>query len=274
MVGCRGRSGRRRSPPESRADAGARRVFSASHRPAHPDDEGTGFDVFDPQGRYLGFIRSPVSFGYPAPVFQGDKVYGVTYGDLGVPYVVVLRIVRSHEDDGDLAPGGAESNVMRHFVAVHVWHLDVQQDHARGGDHLAIGCKRQRIDLERLGLERAEDAPEPHQHVRDREKRLSPQPRGVRDLARSERLQALVRLHRPLDQRRRSALEDRLDGQFGDLAEPTLLNVNALRTNLEARLAEYERQVNDAVNSDPDALDGLLERQNLPRRIASRIIRP
>lgn len=54
------------------------------------------FDVFDPSGRFLGTVASPVQFTtYRAlPVFVGDKVYGVTTDSLGVDYVVRARIER------------------------------------------------------------------------------------------------------------------------------------------------------------------------------------
>jgi sugar lactone lactonase YvrE len=62
--------------------------------PARRGGEGFGYHVFDPEGRYLGVVSTPVSFGFPAPVFHGDCVYGIHYGQLGIPYVVVLRIAR------------------------------------------------------------------------------------------------------------------------------------------------------------------------------------
>jgi hypothetical protein len=51
------------------------------------------FDVFDPEGRYLGAVRSPVRLVAP-PVFAPGRFYGVTQDDDGIPYVVRARIVR------------------------------------------------------------------------------------------------------------------------------------------------------------------------------------
>lgn len=51
------------------------------------------FDVFDAEGRYLGPVDSPVDLPR-APRVVGDRVYGVTRDELGVNYVVRLRIVR------------------------------------------------------------------------------------------------------------------------------------------------------------------------------------
>ena len=54
---------------------------------------GQDFDLFDAEGRFLG----PISLPAPLP-FQntrrvvGDRIYGVTQDDLGVPYVVRMRI--------------------------------------------------------------------------------------------------------------------------------------------------------------------------------------
>lgn len=53
----------------------------------------TLFDIFDPEGRYLGQLRSPTDF-HPGPVFRGDRVYGAVRDSLGVSYVVVARILR------------------------------------------------------------------------------------------------------------------------------------------------------------------------------------
>jgi hypothetical protein len=61
-----------------------------------PEDQGRLFDVFDPEGRYLGNIRSDIQFTtYRAPpVFTAAYVYGVTTDSLGVDYVVRARIER------------------------------------------------------------------------------------------------------------------------------------------------------------------------------------
>jgi hypothetical protein len=54
---------------------------------------GQDYDLFDGEGRFLG----PVEF--PAPLnsvrrVKGNNIYGVTRDDLGVPYIVRLRITR------------------------------------------------------------------------------------------------------------------------------------------------------------------------------------
>lgn len=53
-------------------------------------------DVFDPEGRYLGKVATPVPLvtWTAAPLFRGDHVYGFTLDDLSVPYLVRLRIER------------------------------------------------------------------------------------------------------------------------------------------------------------------------------------
>jgi hypothetical protein len=53
--------------------------------------------VFGPGGRYLGRVRppAPMERHEPVPVFRGDDLYAVTEDDLGVQYVVRLRIERS-----------------------------------------------------------------------------------------------------------------------------------------------------------------------------------
>jgi hypothetical protein len=51
------------------------------------------FDVFDPDGRYLGAVESPVPLeSYPRPVMTTHAIYGVTEDELEVQYVVRLEI--------------------------------------------------------------------------------------------------------------------------------------------------------------------------------------
>lgn len=48
------------------------------------------WDIFDPEGRYLGIVTMPERF---QPLrFRGDRVYGVWRDELEVQYVMVLRI--------------------------------------------------------------------------------------------------------------------------------------------------------------------------------------
>lgn len=60
-----------------------------------PSDWGSReWDVFDPEGRYLGVVTMPPRF---APsVFRDDRIYGRLHDELGVPYVVVLRVAGEH----------------------------------------------------------------------------------------------------------------------------------------------------------------------------------
>jgi hypothetical protein len=56
---------------------------------------GWEFDVFDPEGRYLGVVELP--FRLPrgeAPIFREGLLYGVTQDELEVQYVVVARVER------------------------------------------------------------------------------------------------------------------------------------------------------------------------------------
>jgi hypothetical protein len=58
-------------------------------------DEGYLFDVFDPEGRYLGLLRLPFRLAtYPRPVIRDGIVVGVTEDELEVPFVVRARIER------------------------------------------------------------------------------------------------------------------------------------------------------------------------------------
>jgi sugar lactone lactonase YvrE len=56
---------------------------------------GWEFDVFDPEGRYLGVVELP--FRLPrgeAPIFREGLLYGITQDELEVQYVVVARVER------------------------------------------------------------------------------------------------------------------------------------------------------------------------------------
>lgn len=60
---------------------------------ATPGDEGHLFDLFDPEGRYLGEIRLPFSLqSDPEPIVRDGILYGITTGELGAPNVVRARI--------------------------------------------------------------------------------------------------------------------------------------------------------------------------------------
>ena len=51
------------------------------------------YDVFDPDGTYLGAVVPPEGFAdYPQPIFAGDDVWAVTRDDLGVERVVRFRL--------------------------------------------------------------------------------------------------------------------------------------------------------------------------------------
>ena len=56
--------------------------------------EPTRYDVFEPDGTYLGAVATPDGFSsYPNPIFDGDNVWAVTRDELGVQRVVRYRIV-------------------------------------------------------------------------------------------------------------------------------------------------------------------------------------
>lgn len=70
-------------------------------------EEGTRLDVFDPVGRYLGSIDSPVPIALrPRPVIRNRVMAAVTRTDLDVPFVVRLRIERGPAGRVGLADPG------------------------------------------------------------------------------------------------------------------------------------------------------------------------
>jgi hypothetical protein len=52
------------------------------------------FDVFDPDGRFLGTVHLPFPLWMSAPVVRDGRMFAVTRDELDVPYVVRARIVR------------------------------------------------------------------------------------------------------------------------------------------------------------------------------------
>jgi hypothetical protein len=62
--------------------------------------EPVAFDVFEPDGRYLGMVRAPRGFSrYPHPVFRSDTVWATVRDELEVPYVVRFHIQHPATDN-------------------------------------------------------------------------------------------------------------------------------------------------------------------------------
>lgn len=56
-------------------------------------EERTRFDVFDPEGRYLGAVRAPEAFSSsPRPAIRDGRLWAQVADELDVPYVVGYRI--------------------------------------------------------------------------------------------------------------------------------------------------------------------------------------
>lgn len=61
------------------------------------EEGGRSFDIFDPEGRYLGVLRLPFPLplaSSPEPIIRDGVLHGVTSDESGVPYVVRARIVK------------------------------------------------------------------------------------------------------------------------------------------------------------------------------------
>ncbi len=78
-----------------------RPVDNPDHDPDDPAsfaviwEEDTRYDVFEPDGTYLGVVIAPDEFtSFPAPVFGSDHVWAVTEDEQGVQRVVRYRIQR------------------------------------------------------------------------------------------------------------------------------------------------------------------------------------
>jgi hypothetical protein len=62
-------------------------------RPATRWRERPAFDVFEPDGTYLGRVLAPVELSpYPTPIFDGTRVWGVVRDELDVQYITRFRV--------------------------------------------------------------------------------------------------------------------------------------------------------------------------------------
>jgi hypothetical protein len=72
----------------------AREAERLSGRPQLRYREPVAFDVFDPDGRFLGHVRTPDEFRTsPEPIFRGEYVWAIAQDELDVMSVVRYRVV-------------------------------------------------------------------------------------------------------------------------------------------------------------------------------------
>ena len=58
-----------------------------------PEQDSTGFDVFDPIGRYLGQLWAPYSADWTVlPIIRGGRIHYVVKDELDVQYVVIAEV--------------------------------------------------------------------------------------------------------------------------------------------------------------------------------------
>jgi hypothetical protein len=81
-------------PYRTAAEAAAAEV--ESERPELRFRERVAFDVYEPDGRFLGHVRTPEGFRTsPQPVFRGDNVWAVADDpETGIPQLVRYRLAR------------------------------------------------------------------------------------------------------------------------------------------------------------------------------------
>jgi hypothetical protein len=75
------------------------RMEDPDYDPTDPDAvpnewrEAMAFDVFEPDGTYLGHVKAPETLSpYPTPVLDGPHVWAVTRDELGVNRIVRFRM--------------------------------------------------------------------------------------------------------------------------------------------------------------------------------------
>lgn len=65
------------------------------------DDRGRVFDIFDPQGRFLGTVRTPFALApYRKPLFRNGALYGIVEDELEVPHIVRARVEKAEPPVG------------------------------------------------------------------------------------------------------------------------------------------------------------------------------
>ncbi len=77
--------------------------FAEADEPGRVPDptwiESVAFDVFEPDGRYLGRVRAPDGLAtYPTPVARGDTLWAVVEDELDVPYIVRFHVEHGAEE--------------------------------------------------------------------------------------------------------------------------------------------------------------------------------
>lgn len=66
-----------------------------SRTAAAGEEEGRVWDIFDPEGRYLGRLALPFNLALgPMPRVRDDVLYGVVRDEMDVPYVILARLTR------------------------------------------------------------------------------------------------------------------------------------------------------------------------------------
>lgn len=68
-------------------------------------ERGRRFDLFDPEGRYLGRINADFPTASTAPLVIGDYFYTVTQDEFDIPYLVRARIVKTGSGADDITAG-------------------------------------------------------------------------------------------------------------------------------------------------------------------------
>lgn len=101
LVGDDGRVWVQVSQPgyEYRSEAEAREEEQRTNRPQLRYRERLVYDVFEPDGRFLGTVRAPDDFRTsPYPVLRGERAWAVTRDELDVQRVVRYRVVVGAEE--------------------------------------------------------------------------------------------------------------------------------------------------------------------------------
>ncbi len=79
-----------------------REIEERTNRPALRYSEPAAYDVFSPNGEFLGHVRTPTTFrSAPEPLVRGNHVWAVTRDEYDVARIVRFRVEFPSNQSGE-----------------------------------------------------------------------------------------------------------------------------------------------------------------------------